>query len=541
MNLYENLVKQSRERPNQQAIVDYTDGRFRSWRFMEMERAATGVATVLHQQGLVKGDGVLVTLPVSAELYLVILACFRLGLVVILPDPHAGLQQFQHCCSVYPVRGFIGSARAHMLRLFSSPIRRIDRKFCIDRGLPGSTRLPVDSDYQKELAVTPCEPLDPALVTFTSGSTGKPKAVVRSHDFLQAQHRAISSNLPLAPRSVDLSLFPVFVLSNLASGNTSLLPDIDYRNPAEVDPEKVFEPVFAHQPDQVAASPAVLESLVEYARQNRIVIKRRMRICTGGAPIFPSLLKNLESVFPLAEIVTVYGSTEAEPIAKIAFSELRDGDMQAMQTGSGLLVGRPVPEIKLRILPDEPGMFVHEMTENEFNRLTVVPGQAGEIVVSGDHVLKGYLGGIGDHETKVRVDKEIWHRTGDAGYLDRDGRLWLLGRCQARVKDDHGVTYPFAIETAARQFPDVVHAAFMQAGGRRVIVIQSRRQPSERLARKLKRRLGNSAIDEIRFLSRIPVDPRHNAKIDYQALNRIIGTDTAVREPGTGAKRFFVA
>lgn len=61
-------------------------------------------------------------------------------------------------------------------------------------------------------------------------------------------------------------------------------------------------------------------------------------------------------------------------------------------------------------------------------------GEIGEIVVTGQHVLKGYLDGRGDDETKFRVEEEIWHRTGDSGYLDEQGRLWLwnlseLGSC----------------------------------------------------------------------------------------------------------------
>ena len=62
--------------------------------------------------------------------------------------------------------------------------------------------------------------------------------------------------------------------------------------------------------------------------------------------------------------------------------------------------------------------------------------QPGEIVVSGAHVGAGYVGGVGDAETKFRVGEVIWHRTGDAGYLDAHGRLWLLGRCSARIADD---------------------------------------------------------------------------------------------------------
>ena len=92
----------------------------------------------------------------------------------------------------------------------------------------------------------------------------------------------------------------------------------------------------------------------------------------------------------------------------------------------------------LRILPDRWGVPIGPFGEPEFERLCLGPGQAGEIVVSGPHVLKGYLRGEGDRETKFKVDGETWHRTGDAGCVDQEGSLWLLGRCAARIERPAG-------------------------------------------------------------------------------------------------------
>jgi acyl-CoA synthetase (AMP-forming)/AMP-acid ligase II len=522
MNLYEYLVRQVNTRPGQQAIIDYTGGRCRHWQFAELDRAAAGIASMLHRQGLVKGDGILIAHPVSAELYIIVLACFRLGLVAVLPDPHAGWRQFERCCAMYPIKGFIGSPRAHLLRLLSPAIRKIPHKYSVGKHVPGATRLLPTQHTDVIRPVTHCHPQNPALITFTSGSTGVPKAAVRSHGFLQAQHNAVTCNLPLPVGSVDLSLFPVFVLASLASGNTCLLPDVDYKRPGRIDPSQVFEVIRAHPPDQIAASPAVLERLVDYAKQNQILIDGPLRICSGGAPVFPVLLENLAVIFPEAEIVTVYGSTEAEPIAKTSASTLQNADIQAMRAGKGLLVGKPVPEIELRIISDGSEIIPDHISLEELDRLTQDVGNVGEIIVSGDHVLKRYLKGEGDSETKLHVDQQVWHRTGDAGYLDEGGRLWLLGRCQAKVKDRHGTVYPFAIETAVRQEPEVIRAAFARVNDKRVIALQARQGHSRKLASKILDRLLWAHIDEICFVSSIPVDPRHNAKIDYRALNKLL-------------------
>ncbi|MDX5152011.1 MAG: AMP-binding protein, partial [Acidiferrobacterales bacterium] len=440
MNLYEYLLRQVNTRPGQQAIIDYTGGRCRHWQFAELDRAAAGIASMLHRQGLAKGDGILIAHPVSAELYIIVLACFRLGLVAVLPDPHAGWRQFERCCAMYPIKGFIGSPRAHLLRLLSPAIRKIPHKYSVGKHVPGATRLLPTQHTDVIRPVTHCHPQNPALITFTSGSTGVPKAAVRSHGFLQAQHNAVTCNLPLPAGSVDLSLFPVFVLASLASGNTCLLPDVDYKRPGRIDPSQVFEVIRAHPPDQIAASPAVLERLVDYAKQNQILIDGPLRICSGGAPVFPVLLENLAVVFPEAEIVTVYGSTEAEPIAKTSASTLQNVDIQAMRAGKGLLVGKPVPEIELRIISDGSEIIPDHISLEELDRLTQDVGNVGEIIVSGDHVLKRYLKGEGDSETKLHVDQQVWHRTGDAGYLDEiivvDATLDEEGNPNYRVLQD---------------------------------------------------------------------------------------------------------
>jgi acyl-CoA synthetase (AMP-forming)/AMP-acid ligase II len=144
---------------------------------------------------------------------------------------------------------------------------------------------------------------------------------------------------------------------------------------------------------------------------------------------------------------------------------------------------------------------------------------AGEIVVTGDHVLQGYLGGVGDEETKFRVEGEVWHRTGDAGLLDELGRIWLLGRCAARIADAEGELYPFTVECVAMTFPEVRRAAALTHRGRRLLVVEVTDTKPD-LKERLKQAMAWARIGEVRFLAVMPVDKRHNAKIDYPELHR---------------------
>jgi acyl-CoA synthetase (AMP-forming)/AMP-acid ligase II len=143
-------------------------------------------------------------------------------------------------------------------------------------------------------------------------------------------------------------------------------------------------------------------------------------------------------------------------------------------------------------------------------------------VVSGGHVLGGYLDGKGDEETKFRVDGAVWHRIGDAGYLDAADRLWLLGRCVARIRDQHGDLYPFAAETAVYQDPDVRRAAVVAHKGKRILAVEFHDGRASCDVAALKAALAWTHLDEVRVCKRIPVDKRHNAKIEYPSLYKML-------------------
>jgi acyl-CoA synthetase (AMP-forming)/AMP-acid ligase II len=192
-----------------------------------------------------------------------------------------------------------------------------------------------------------------------------------------------------------------------------------------------------------------------------------------------------------------------------------------MRAGRGLLAGRPVPTLRVRVVRDRWGAPRGPLTAAELETETRRPGEAGEIVVAGDHVQTGYLDGIGDEETKFRVGSEVWHRTGDAGAFDGAGRLWLLGRCAARIEDAHGVLYPFGTECVAMTFPDVRRAALVAHAGRRVLVVEAEERPG--LAEDLRRATAGAAVAEVRFIAAMPVDARHNAKVDYPRLRKWLG------------------
>ena len=523
-NLADILREQARLRPDQPAIIDTHRGQTRITTFALLERCVGQAAALLWQAGLRPGDTVLVLQPISAELYIALIAVFRSGLTAMFVDPSVGIAQVERCCALARPHGFIGSVRAHLLRLLAPSIRCIPLKFVIGGRLPGAIPWSHADELMPRDEIVACEPDAPALLTFTSGSTGHPKAMLRSHRFLLTQHAVLHRNFVADDTggSVSMTALPVFVLADLASGVTSLLPPGNLRKPGSIAPTPVIDAILRHQPRRASASPAFWERIVAECQQQGITLPSLEAIYTGGAPVFPHLLDDLQAYAPRARVVAVYGSTEAEPIAHIARSDFLPGDIAAMQTGAGLLAGPPVADIALRILPDRWGTPLGPYTAEAFAAEAVPASQPGEIVVSGAHVGAGYVCGIGDEETKIRVEGAIWHRTGDAGYLDARGRLWLLGRCSARIEDERGTVYPFSVEAAASVHHAIRRSAMVAWRSQRLLLIEPAHPLTDSDLDALGRALAWARLDAIRQIARIPVDRRHNAKIDYPALTRLL-------------------
>jgi len=524
-NIYDLFARQAQQRPDAAALVDWKQGRPHALNFRGLETASARAASMLSAAGLQTGDTVLVFVPMSVDLYVALLAIFRLGLVAVFIDPSAGRGHIERCCAVLPPKALIATPKAHLLRCISPGLRRIPVSFATGAvPLPAARRWRDWSQYAPDGEAARCMPETPALVTFTSGSTGVPKAVVRSHGLLAAQQQILSAELKMSPGDLVLSGLPIFVLSNLGSGAADLLPGCDLHHPGSIDPAPIVDRIRELGVTCIQASPAFLERVVDHCFCRGVSLSGIRRIYTGGAPVFPRLLDRIQAAAPQAEITAIYGSTEAEPIACMSRADLRPADRLAMDSGRGLLAGCPIGDIAIRILPHCWGMPIGPFSALEFNDLCLGPGMAGEIVVCGPHVVQGYFRGEGDTATKFSVGGKTWHRTGDAGRMDERGNLWLLGRCAARISDRQGILYPFTVETAAASYGVIRRSACVKAGGCRVLVVEPTTHSRSRLWADFKSELAWAHVERILVVPRIPVDRRHNAKVDYPALARLIET-----------------
>jgi len=518
MNVIEILDETALRVPDNTALIWGAPGKEHMMTFGALLDRSRRLANLFREHGFNPGDGVVIFLPMSGALYEVMAAVLRLGLIAIFVDPSAWRPSLERALAHLPVRGFIGTPAACIWRWFTPALRQIPKVFIAGPGLPGATPLRRAEQSAPLDAPTDCAAEATALVTFTSGTTGIPKGVLRSHGTLAATHGTLSRHLELRPGQVQLATMPFFVFANLASGATSVIPELDLRSPAGADPALSLRTIRAWKVTGIVASPFLLQRLADECASQKQVLASLRNAFVGGAPVLPAVLDKIATMAPDATIAALYGATEAEPIALVRHEEWGTKERKVAADGGGVLAGCPIESISLRILADRWRHPVDSTTHRDFEREQLPTGSEGEIVVSGAHVSAGYLGGEGNRENKIIVDGALWHRTGDAGYLDDSGRLWLVGRCAGGVAGERGVTYPLRVEAALSGTPGIARATLVQYLGNATLVVETPGDvdsfnPAEILAR-----IPWCSVNEVVRVRRIPLDRRHNAKVNLPSL-----------------------
>lgn len=516
-NIVELLNENVATRPHAPALTQRRRGRSVTVSYAQLHQRVGAEASRYIRSGLQPGDRVLVFCPVSIALYVAVLALLRCGMTAVFLDPGSGPRRLDACCKSAKPKAVIAVPRAWLLRPLVSSLRW------------GPMWL--SASHRRRASPAPHQPLNepvavdadhPALLSFTSGSTGEPRGVVRTHRFLASQQQAVARDLELVAGQTSLSTMPVFVLAHLAAGVHSILTDVNLRRLNAADTRRLAETVTSQRPDRVLTSPAVLDRLAQHCQTHHIRLDTLRRVDTGGAPVFPRTLDRLRDTMPHARLIVVYGSTEAEPIAVRDATQEDVAVRQRISRGTGLPAGQFAPDLEVRLLSTSWGATAEPVRANDFHASCLGKEDIGEIIVRGGRIIRGYLDGVGDQQTKIHVDGELWHRTGDLGRFDASGQLWLLGRVAARVHDTRGTLEPLAVEAAAMEHAAVHRCALIAIAGQRVLVVELVRGATDSWRDALLEQLAWAQLDRVMTVRRIPIDQRHHAKIDYPALRRLV-------------------
>lgn len=314
---------------------------------------------------------------------------------------------------------------------------------------------------------------DAAAVIFTSGTTASPRAVVHTHRSLVAGLEMFRARLPIGPGDVVHTDGLIIGLPALVSGATWSMPT--------GDPALIARRGVTH----LYAVPVELARLVE--RVGRFPDHLRY-VLLGSAPATPGVLRRAMAAAPGAEVLSVYAMTEMLPIALA-------GAAEKLAHADGDLLGTPLPGVRVRVTADD------------------------ELVVSGPHLARGYLGEPPQSEVA----------TGDLARIDDQGRIVLLGRRKDMLLRDGFNIYPSLYEPAIAALPGIAEAAIVgladpETGDEEVVLALVAARNGLRLDRiraQLPDLVDAGALpDRIVVVAEFPLTPRR--KLDRAALREAV-------------------
>lgn len=298
--------------------------------------------------------------------------------------------------------------------------------------------LPSHSDTLPFDEVTDNETI--ALQVYTSGTTGVPKGVMLSHRALLGIN-SVRHRMPWdrwGPADVTLVSTPLghigafgMMIRAFFFGGTAIIQQ-------QFEAEATLDAIERYKVTKVALVPTAIKMLLDHPRAATIDFSSLDQIVYGSAPITPPLLQRAIARFG-CNFVQSYGQTETSgPIVALPPADHEPQGNRRM-TGAGL----PLPETEIKVVGATG---------------TVLPvGETGEILVRSIANMTGYWNRPAD--TQAALDPEGWVHTGDAGYLDQDGYVYVRSRVKEMIITGAENVYPAEVENALADHPDVAEVA----------------------------------------------------------------------------------
>ena len=516
------------------AVIEFDgSGPARTITFAELDRRTARIAAGLRAHGVQPGERIALLVPPGVDLTATLYGIWRAGAVAVVVDAGLGLRGMRVALRSAGPKYLIGVAKGLLAARLMATGAQLIAAGEIPDALRRTLRVPTtlaEIEARGEEAELPPPPFDdePAAIAFTSGATGPAKGALYLHRQLRAQRDALANLYRIGPDDRLVAAFGVFALFGAALGIPSAVPDMDLTAPRTLTARALGEAAAGLGATMVFASPAALANVAATAAgvtaEGAAALAEVRLLLSTGAPVPAELLREVrDGLMPKAEAHAPYGMTEVLPVADIELVE-----MESVGIGDGTCVGRPVPQVTVRIAPlDSAGDPSGELTD--------AADVTGEVCVQAAHTKQRY--------DRLWVTEEAasqpagWHRTGDVGHFDADGRLWIEGRLVHVIVTGAGPVTPVGIERRAESVSGVARAAAVgvgPAGGAQLVVVVEAQESS------LPQRRGGLALPELRDAVRaavaeglpgapqivavlvtrsLPVDIRHNSKIDRLAVS----------------------
>lgn len=429
----------ARSRPD--AVAFQFEGRTTS--FAELDARASQVANALIAAGLTKGDRIAYVGKNSDHYFELLLGAARAGVVLVPVGWRLAPAEIAY---------IVGNAQAKLLfvgpELTDCVAEHIAQlpDGCVIIGMEDGSRWPgyvrwrdAASDSPPDMAL---DPHDIVVQLYTSGTTGRPKgAMLTHHNLLEGRRLARAHPMgwnEWTTDDVSLVAMPVAHIGGTGWGLIGIVNGAKGVIAREFDPTKILDYIEHDRVSKMFMVPAALQFVVRQPRARQIDYSRLRHILYGASPIPLDLLRECIEVFGCG-FCQQYGMTETT--GTIVYLPPEDHDPAGNQRMRA--AGLPMPGVELRIL-DAGG-----------NPLP--PNSVGEVATRSYANMAGYW--KLDEATAATLAPDGWLRTGDAGYIDEDGYLFIHDRVKDLIITGGENVYPAEVESAVYGHPAVAEVA----------------------------------------------------------------------------------
>jgi acyl-CoA synthetase (AMP-forming)/AMP-acid ligase II len=388
--------------------------------FSQLHDRVKRIATTLSQAGFARRDRLALLLPNGPEYIELVYACSWLGIIVVPINTRLSAVEIDHVLADAAPRGLVRHSA------LPAPAGHVPLEYVVDQGhLDGGSGPCPEPCYEPDAVLA---------LLYTSGTTGQPKGVTLTHSNVFSNVGNFNYWMEYREGGAYLHAAPIFHIADFPAMFAAPAFGVCQSALPRFDPKTFCETVASERINYTILVPTMMNLLAEFTENNPSDLSSLELLAYGGSPAAPELIRRTRRFLPQTRLVQVYGLSETGFLTGLRPTEHTDDHLTSC--------GRPCPGIEL------------EVTDDSGN--PVGTGQPGELAVRGANVMPGYWN---NEVATAAVFRNGFFRTGDIGYQDGSGYVYMLDRLKDMIVTGGENVYSAEVEAVIFSHPAVREVA----------------------------------------------------------------------------------